>query len=68
VIHPRCKHAAEEFRLYSYKTDKLTNDVLPDLKPGHDHIIDAIRYGLGPLIRPRTAPRRGSIPDASRFI
>ena len=68
VIHPRCKHAAEEFRLYSYKTDKLTGDVLPDLKKGNDHTIDAIRYGLGPLIRPRTAPVRRAVADASRFI
>ena len=68
VIHPRCRHTAEEFRLYSYKTDKLTGDVLPDIKPGHDHCIDFARYGLGPLIRPRTASRRGSLPDASRFI
>jgi phage terminase large subunit len=68
VIHPRCRHAAEEFRFYSYKTNKLTGDVLPDLKPGNDHVIDGIRYALGPLIRPRTPPRRGSVADDSRFV
>lgn len=68
VIHPRCRHVAEEFRLFSYKTDKLTGDILPDLKPGNDHCIDFIRYGLGPLIRPRTAPRRQSVASPSRFI
>ncbi len=29
VIHPRCKHTADEFRCYSYKTDSKTNEVLP---------------------------------------
>ena len=32
VIHERCKHTAEEFRLYSYKVDKQTNDILPRLR------------------------------------
>jgi hypothetical protein len=44
VIHPRCTHAAEEFRLYSYKVDKLSGDVLPDVVDGHNHCIDALRY------------------------
>lgn len=51
VIHPRCVHAVEEFRLYSYKVDKLTGDVLPEVLSGHDHIVDALRYALQPLIR-----------------
>ena len=58
VIHPRCKHMAEEARLYSYKTDKLTGDVLPDLKPGHDHCWDAVRYGLQPMIKMKDPPPR----------
>jgi len=29
IIHPRCKHTAEEARLYSYKTDRITGEVLP---------------------------------------
>jgi phage terminase large subunit len=51
VIHPRCKHAAEEARLWSYKVDRLSGDVLPDLKDGNDHCWDASRYGLQPLIK-----------------
>ncbi len=51
VIHPRCKHAAEEARLWSYKVDKLTGDVLPKLDDKHDHIWDAVRYALEPVIR-----------------
>lgn len=51
VIHPRCRNAAEEARLYSYKINRLSGDVLPDIVDKHNHIIDAIRYALAPLIR-----------------
>jgi phage terminase large subunit len=50
VLHPRCRRAAEEFRLYSYKVDRLTGDVLPDIVDRHNHVIDAIRYALEPII------------------
>jgi hypothetical protein len=36
--------------LCSYKIDRLSGNVLADLKSGNDHIIDAIRYSLEPLI------------------
>lgn len=55
VIHPSCKHTAEEFRLYRYKTDKLTGDVLPDIIDRYNHCIDALRYGMQPMIRARGA-------------
>ena len=51
VIHPRCIHTAEEARLYSYKKDRLTNDILPDIVDANNHCIDAMRYALNPLIR-----------------
>ncbi len=51
VIHPRCEHTIAEFRLYSYKVDRLTGDVLPDLVDANNHTIDAIRYALQPLIK-----------------
>jgi phage terminase large subunit len=57
VIHPRCTHTADEFRLYSYKVDRLTGDVLPDIVDKHNHTIDAIRYALQPLIQRRTPTR-----------
>lgn len=50
VIHPRCTHTAEEARLWSYKTDKLSGDVLPVLIDKHNHCWDAIRYALEPII------------------
>ena len=53
IIHPRCKYTAEEARLWSYKTDRLTGDPLPQLAPGSDHCLDAVRYSLAPIIRGR---------------
>lgn len=44
VVHPRCKHTIDELRLYSYKTDPLTNQVLPLLEDKDNHVIDALRY------------------------
>lgn len=51
IIHERCKRTAEEFRLYSYKTDRLTNNILPIIVSKHDHCIDAIRYSLSGFIK-----------------
>jgi phage terminase large subunit len=50
VIHPRCTHHIEEFRLYSYKRDRLTGDVLPEVVDKHNHCIDTDRYALEPMI------------------
>ena len=54
IIHPDCRHTAEEFRLYSYKIDKRTGDVLPQIVDKHNHCIDAIGYAITPLIRKNT--------------
>lgn len=50
-IHPRCAEVRKEFRLYSYKVDRLTNDVLPQIVDKHNHYIDALRYALEPAIK-----------------
>lgn len=68
VIHPRCTNAANEFRLYSYKVDKKTGDVLPDLAEGYDHVPDALRYGCSPLIQQRTRPRFKALPQSTRRV
>ena len=44
VVHPRCKHLIDELTLYSYKTDPLTNLVMPVLADKDNHVIDALRY------------------------
>lgn len=46
VIHPRCKYTADEFRLYSYKVDKTTGEVLPQIVDKFNHAVDALRYAL----------------------
>ena len=50
IIHPDCESVAREFRLYSYKVDRLSGNIMPKIVDAHNHYIDAIRYGLGPLI------------------
>jgi len=57
IIHPRCKGWLQEARLWRYKTDARTGDVLPKLADGHDHGPDATRYGLSPLIRKQVTPK-----------
>ncbi len=44
VVHPRCKHTIDELSLYSYKVDKMTEQVLPVLEDKENHVIDALRY------------------------
>ena len=53
IIHPRCKETAKEARLYSYKTDRITGDVLPVILDANNHCWDAVRYGLDGYIKGR---------------
>lgn len=53
VIHPRCKQTISEARLYSYKVDRLTGDILPTLVDANNHYIDALRYAVSPMIKGR---------------
>lgn len=46
IIHPRCKRTIDEFTHYSYKVDKVTNEVLPVLEDKKNHVIDSARYAL----------------------
>lgn len=50
-VHPRCKHTYEEFKFYSYKQDKNTNDILPVVLDKDNHYMDALRYALNPYIQ-----------------
>ena len=56
VVHPRCREVINETNLYSFKVDKLTGDVLPDIVDANNHYIDAIRYALAPLIKQKGKP------------
>lgn len=51
VIHPCCEHSIEEARLWKYKRDRLTGDVLPKLIDSNNHCWDAIRYAIAPLVK-----------------
>ena len=51
IIHPKCENTISEFRLYSYKIDKRTDTILPDVEDANNHIIDAIRYALEPIYK-----------------
>lgn len=46
IVHPRCKHTIDELTMYSYKTDRLTGEVLPVLEDDKNHVIDALRYAV----------------------
>jgi phage terminase large subunit len=52
-IHESCQWMATEARLYSYKVDKKTGLILPDVKDAHNHCWDACRYGLDGFIQRR---------------
>jgi len=56
IIHPECKATAEEFRKYSYKVDKRTGDILPDIVDAWNHYIDSIRYALYAMIKGSAGP------------
>jgi phage terminase large subunit len=51
IIHERCKEMQLEAKLYRYKMDLQTNEVLPIIIDKHNHGWDRIRYSLQPLIR-----------------
>lgn len=51
VIHPDCKHVIDEFDLYEFKVDPLTDEVLSVLKDKKNHTIDAVRYALEQMRR-----------------
>jgi len=51
VIHPDCPYTAQEARLWKYKRDRLTDDILPVLIDANNHCWDAIRYALEPITK-----------------
>lgn len=56
VIHIHkdfCPHTAEEFRLYCFKVDKMTGEILPIIVDKFNHCPDAARYALDEFIKRR---------------
>jgi phage terminase large subunit len=61
-VHERCKRLQQELRLYSYKIDRRTQEVLPIIVSKNDHLIDALGYSISGFIK-----RRGSLSVWSRL-
>jgi phage terminase large subunit len=55
IIHTDCVGTQKEFRLYSYKIDKNSGDIQPEIIDAFNHYIDALRYALVPLMKNRGA-------------
>lgn len=49
VINPTCVHLLKEMKNYSYKIDRLTEEVLPVIVDKFNHLIDALRYAVEDL-------------------
>lgn len=50
VIHTRCHYQIDEARLYKFKVDPITGDILKVIVDKHNHCWDADRYALEPCI------------------
>lgn len=61
VIHERCTNFIDEARLYSYKEDPRTGEILPILVDAYNHGWDALRYAYYQMIK----NRYGRISDIS---
>jgi phage terminase large subunit len=46
IVHPRCVNTIDELSKYCWKSDHLTNEILPVLEDKNNHVIDALRYAL----------------------
>jgi phage terminase large subunit len=61
VVHPRCQHLIDELTMYGYKTDPLTDRVIPQLEDKNNHVIDALRYAC-------EGARRAAKPTVTRTV
>lgn len=66
VVHPDCFHAADELTLYSWKTDKLTGEILPVLEDKKNNVIDALRYSVEGIRKAGIPLSQGSIVGTPR--
>jgi phage terminase large subunit len=62
VVHPGCVNLIRELKTYSYKADPRTQEILPVVMDGNDHVIDALRYACEGL------HRRGKMVKAPEVI
>lgn len=50
-VHPRCVNTLNELNTYSWKTDRLSGDILDIPVDAHNHWLDALRYSLEPIMK-----------------
>lgn len=53
VVHPRCEHTAQEFRLYKYHVHKTLEEVTRKPEDKNNHCMDALRYAFDTEINGR---------------
>lgn len=58
VIHSRCTNMQDEAKLYKYKVDSRSGQVLPAIVDKFNHLWDAVRYALEPVMKNDQADRR----------
>lgn len=51
VVHTRCVATKSNLMMYSYKVDRLSGKVMPDVVDGSDDCLDALRYSLEPIMK-----------------
>lgn len=51
IVHPRCKHMIQELKLYAYKIDPKTEEILPIIVDKNNHLVDPLRYSIEALRR-----------------
>lgn len=56
VVSPECRHTSDELSMYSYKIDKHTDEVLPEIEDKKNHTIDSMRYAVEKLRRAPDVP------------
>lgn len=52
-VHERCKHFSTECRMYRFKVDRVTGQVLPIIIDAWNHGWDALRYSFDGMIHRR---------------
>ena len=61
VVHTRCARTIEELSRYSWKVDRLTEQILPILEDKDNHVIDALRYACEGARKATETKRRDAL-------
>jgi phage terminase large subunit len=59
VIHPRCPETIREARLYCYKVDKLSGEIMPMVVDAFNHTQDCLRYSMTPILLQKLTKHHG---------